>query len=618
MNLATEVFGSRGAVILVDAIRSGNFQFEELEKNIENSTGAIDEFSQKTKDPATRFAELTNRIQLTAATLGQALLPALEKMAKMLLPIIEKVASWIEKNPQLTATIMGVVGALGALTLSLGTVRRAIQILAMSIRTTLISSGIGILIAALGTLTVAFVENWGNIRQHTANALEAMVHAFGWFVEKLRDFARTAFEWMRKPIEGLLSALSHLPGSVGRWSSEALEELRNFGNRLDSWGDGIISKLRNINLQWGQTAQAQSEALRDVRLEMTRYEQSVSNAQQQVAATIPPIEGMTQALTEQAEATKEVTEALDGWRERLESHRRLELMHGREVAEEYLRQKEALENLKQEWARFQEQYSDAARAFQESGLTVDEVLRGWALLSGRTREQIINDLIAQGKSIDDVRYHWDELGIPLKRIIEYYEIVKKKGQETTSALISGLNTLSNKFKDLAEQAAKAWAKITQSVAGIVGGEKPIAATAGGGWVYTPAAYAGAQLSAFKHNMEMLGKAIGEGTLKSIYEGVKAAVAKGGPHAGSAYMEKLYREYGWYERFQYGGIVTRPTLALVGEAGPEAIIPLRRPAVAGVVVNISGTFHVREEADIDRLARELSRRIMREARLRGGV
>ena len=44
----------------------------------------------------------------------------------------------------------------------------------------------------------------------------------------------------------------------------------------------------------------------------------------------------------------------------------------------------------------------------------------------------------------------------------------------------------------------------------------------------------------------------------------------------------------------GGIVTRPTLAMVGEAGPEAVIPLGRgraarptPPVVNLTVNIQG-------------------------------
>jgi SLT domain-containing protein len=41
-------------------------------------------------------------------------------------------------------------------------------------------------------------------------------------------------------------------------------------------------------------------------------------------------------------------------------------------------------------------------------------------------------------------------------------------------------------------------------------------------------------------------------------------------------------------FADGGIVTRPTLAMVGEKGPEAIVPLGRGGgVGGVTVNVTG-------------------------------
>jgi hypothetical protein len=39
----------------------------------------------------------------------------------------------------------------------------------------------------------------------------------------------------------------------------------------------------------------------------------------------------------------------------------------------------------------------------------------------------------------------------------------------------------------------------------------------------------------------------------------------------------------------GGIVTRPTLALIGEAGPEAVVPLGRGGMmGGNVINITVT------------------------------
>jgi phage-related minor tail protein len=39
-------------------------------------------------------------------------------------------------------------------------------------------------------------------------------------------------------------------------------------------------------------------------------------------------------------------------------------------------------------------------------------------------------------------------------------------------------------------------------------------------------------------------------------------------------------------FAKGGIVTRPTLGLVGEAGPEAVIPLNRSSGLGTSISIT--------------------------------
>jgi hypothetical protein len=61
----------------------------------------------------------------------------------------------------------------------------------------------------------------------------------------------------------------------------------------------------------------------------------------------------------------------------------------------------------------------------------------------------------------------------------------------------------------------------------------------------------------------------------------------------------------------GGIVTRPTLALIGEAGPEAVIPLGKGG-AGTVINIEiNNPNVSSMSDIDTLTEEISRRLNNE-------
>jgi len=68
-------------------------------------------------------------------------------------------------------------------------------------------------------------------------------------------------------------------------------------------------------------------------------------------------------------------------------------------------------------------------------------------------------------------------------------------------------------------------------------------------------------------------------------------------------------------FAAGGIVTEPTLAMLGERGPEAVVPLTGAGAAGIVINIAELV-VREEADVDRIAMALERRLRTKMALQG--
>lgn len=67
----------------------------------------------------------------------------------------------------------------------------------------------------------------------------------------------------------------------------------------------------------------------------------------------------------------------------------------------------------------------------------------------------------------------------------------------------------------------------------------------------------------------------------------------------------------------GGIVTRPTTALIGEGGPEAIIPLGRGIGVGKTINvyfsptINMTNEIREEVDMETVKRTISEDLVRE-------
>lgn len=65
-------------------------------------------------------------------------------------------------------------------------------------------------------------------------------------------------------------------------------------------------------------------------------------------------------------------------------------------------------------------------------------------------------------------------------------------------------------------------------------------------------------------------------------------------------------------YQEGGIVTRPTIALLGEAGPEAVIPLTR-GTSGFSPTINIYANVASSIDMDTLAKRISERLYLEMR-----
>ncbi len=74
---------------------------------------------------------------------------------------------------------------------------------------------------------------------------------------------------------------------------------------------------------------------------------------------------------------------------------------------------------------------------------------------------------------------------------------------------------------------------------------------------------------------------------------------------------------------HGGIVRRPTLALIGESGPEAVVPLsqyQRTGTAGVTASEATTFNVTINGDVtedraQRIVEDFARAVRRGGRAR---
>lgn len=110
------------------------------------------------------------------------------------------------------------------------------------------------------------------------------------------------------------------------------------------------------------------------------------------------------------------------------------------------------------------------------------------------------------------------------------------------------------------------------------------------------------------------------TARAAIDAVRDFLGVGGPGISSLSAAQQARIRSRIpQRRAHGGIVTSPELSLIGEAGPEAVIPLNRPNRArqimaeaglggsGVTVNVNGLV-VREMADVDLIAARISRMV----------
>lgn len=123
------------------------------------------------------------------------------------------------------------------------------------------------------------------------------------------------------------------------------------------------------------------------------------------------------------------------------------------------------------------------------------------------------------------------------------------------------------------------------------------------------------LKSFGVDFENAGAGLGEAFRKGLMDAIAAA----GASAGNV-TEKVRQGTRTVRRLPggrtvpalaRGGIVERPTLALIGEAGPEAVVPMRqfdemrKSKPGGPVVNIE-TMVVQDATDVDRVASRLGR------------
>lgn len=163
--IATELFGSKAGPAIAQAVQEGKLSFEDLAMSyedlamsMEESGGNIESTFEATLDPADRFNTAMNTLKALGAEIAETVMPmlntALEAVRDVVQQLREKWDGLNDEQKAVVLKIVGIVAAIGPLTVALGSVITFL-------------SGPGGIVAAIGLVVAAgvwLVQHWDEVK----------------------------------------------------------------------------------------------------------------------------------------------------------------------------------------------------------------------------------------------------------------------------------------------------------------------------------------------------------------------------------------------------------------------------------------------------------------------
>lgn len=229
LNAAAEVFGTKGAVRMVDAIQRGVLNLNDLGGAASDSQGTVETTFSNTLDPIDEETVALNNVKLAMAEFGSAISEAVAPILEALVPIIQKVAKWFSSLSGTSKTIIVVIGGIAMVISALlpilavvaGGIAAAGGAMAFLTGVLLPVAGIIAVVAAV----VAVIKNWGDITDWLSEKWNAfkdwMSGLWDSISEKIqgvwngiKDFFADIWEQIYNVIEGPLKFIEGTIGAV--------------------------------------------------------------------------------------------------------------------------------------------------------------------------------------------------------------------------------------------------------------------------------------------------------------------------------------------------------------------------------------------------------------------
>ncbi|QIW51420.1 phage tail tape measure protein [Lactococcus raffinolactis] len=238
LTIASEVFGTKGAVRMVEAIQRGTLDLNDLAEASGNSAGVVGTTFDETLDPIDKANQAMNQAKFALADIGEqvqiALLPTFEAAISLLTRFKDWFSSLSPETQQMIVRIALVVAAIGPLLVIIGTLMGSI---------TKIVGGVK---AVQGVFSALKATMAANPFIATIVVISALVAAFIWAYQNIEWFRNGVNSFMGGVKDIFVQGFNFITGFLGSVFGGIEQNFNNFFNAGQRIFSGFIDFITGV------------------------------------------------------------------------------------------------------------------------------------------------------------------------------------------------------------------------------------------------------------------------------------------------------------------------------------------------------------------------------------
>lgn len=233
--------------------------YNEILRQSSSATGLA---SQEAESFGMKSKYLSERIEEVRGVIGEKLLPVLEPFIERIAALVENIAEWVEDNPELTRTILIIVGALGAFLAIIGPIisflgTLTLAVMAFNVATLPVTGTILLVIGAISALiaiVALLIVKWDEIVECWNSFCEWSKQMWSnftsWITTKFTEIKDKTVAKVQEMKEGVINKFSEIKTSVTNKIQEMKESVVNKFNEIKNNIASIIDNIKNKISTW--------------------------------------------------------------------------------------------------------------------------------------------------------------------------------------------------------------------------------------------------------------------------------------------------------------------------------------------------------------------------------